>query len=198
MEAMLIFRSARRAATAATTPWTSLWKVTRVGRSPLTFTEKPSISWSSTAPPPTEAPTISMVLPSLPEKRNLTELGWAPSTSSRSKRKGNPRSTAVSRAVLMPSSSGSIPRSPATRALSVPWPLDVKAKLPLRKRATSLTGSSPQHALANFPSRAAPAVWLDDGPIITGPMMSRNPMRIPPRKKEMRGRDGRPFPSSDT
>ena len=68
-------------------------------------------------------------------------------------------------------SSGAKPKSPATMALSVPWPRPVQAKLPCRPMSAR-TGCDPSSARATPPMRAAPAVWLLEGPIMTGPMIS--------------------------
>src|SRR5262245_43959528 len=71
----------------------------------------------------------------------------------------------------MRSSSGRKPMSPPTIALSVPWPSPVRANDPCSSmRARS--GVPPTRHRASSPSRQAPAVWLDDGPTMTGPMMS--------------------------
>src|SRR5512133_882247 len=56
-------------------------------------------------------------------------------------------------------------------ALSVPWPSPVRAKEPCSSmRARS--GVPPTRLRASSPSRHAPAVCEDDGPTMTGPMMS--------------------------
>ena len=72
-------------------------------------------------------------------------------------------------------SSGAKPSMPATRALSVPWPVRVCAKLPSRRNSTC-AGSSPASLRAMYAMRSAPAVWLLEGPTITGPMISVNPI----------------------
>ena len=72
-------------------------------------------------------------------------------------------------------SSGCNPSRPATRARSVPWPLPVVAKLPYNPISAS-AGISPSSFWAVNPIFAAPAVWLEEGPIITGPRTSNRRM----------------------
>ena len=65
-----------------------------------------------------------------------------------------------------------MPSRPPTSARSVPWPEPVSAKEPYRWMA-AFTGGAPSSVRAMAPIRAAPAVWELEGPIITGPSMSK-------------------------
>src|SRR3954466_4718095 len=85
----------------------------------------------------------------------------------------------ISSASRSRSSSGRKPIRPPAIALSVPWPSPVRAKEPCSSlRARS--GAPPINPRARRPSRHAPAVCEDDGPTMTGPMMSSSDtMRLP-------------------
>src|SRR5665213_971372 len=57
-------------------------------------------------------------------------------------------------------------------ARSVPWPVPVRANDPCSS-IFAVSGVPPISARAISPSRHAPAVCDDDGPTMTGPMISR-------------------------
>src|SRR3954466_6151812 len=86
----------------------------------------------------------------------------------------------ISSASRSRSSSGRKPIRPPAIALSVPWPSPVRAKEPCSSlRARS--GAPPINPRARRPSRHAPAVCDDDGPTMTGPMMSSSDTMRSPR-----------------
>ena len=85
--------------------------------------------------------------------------------------KSSPASRARAKLSGRRGSSGFMPSSPATMARSVPWPRPVVAKLPYSPMSAR-TGASPRSWRAVRPMRAAPAVWLEEGPIMTGPRTS--------------------------
>src|SRR3954469_19851007 len=84
------------------------------------------------------------------------------------------------------SSSGRKPIRPPAIALSVPCPSPVRANEPCSSmRARS--GVPPISPRARSPSRHAPAVCDDDGPTMTGPMMSSSETMTSPRLSPARG-----------
>src|SRR6476661_4593214 len=88
------------------------------------------------------------------------------------------------------SSSGRKPRSPPASALSVPCPSPVRAKDPWSSiRARS--GVPPTSPRTSRPMRHAPAVCDDDGPTMTGPMMSSSETMALPRLLPRRSREQR-------
>ena len=99
-------------------------------------------------------------------------LGWAPWRFTLPTVTSIPSSRATSKAWGSLGSSGAIPKSPAVNALSVPWPRPVAAKEPW-SRISALAGVLPSSRRAMRPSRAAPAVWEEEGPIIMGPIISK-------------------------
>ena len=103
-------------------------------------------------------------------------LGWASSKSTSSKLKLSPMFFASSNESGMRGSSTLSPSSPAMRATMVPCPSPVSAKEP-KSPMRAMVGCSPKIARARSPSLTAPAVWLLEGPTMTGPMMS-NMLRV--------------------
>ena len=91
--------------------------------------------------------------------------------------KSSPACCAREKLSGMRSSSGSMPSSPATSARAVPWPRPVAAKLPC-SRISAVFGASPNRLRAVSPMRTAPAVWLLEGPVITGPSTSNKRMTL--------------------
>ena len=138
-------------------PATSWWRTTRVLKMPVKLTSTPS-SWSTRMrPPPVEAAWRTSFLPSALSTASTAVLGWASRRWMVWKRNSSPCPTAISKLSGMPRSSGFIPRSPATRARSVPWPCPVSAKEPWRP-ISARTGAAPSSVLAMRPIRTAPAV----------------------------------------
>ena len=83
-------------------------------------------------PPPMEAATTSSTLPFTPVRFSLTVLGCASTSSTWSNENFIPASSANSKLCGILASSTASPKSPATIARSVPWPLPVAQKEPCR------------------------------------------------------------------
>src|SRR5262249_7874001 len=130
-----------------------------------------SISMIPTTPPPMLEPTTVVCRPP-PSRATRTELGWTLPRFPSDQRSARPARSASAIASGRRPSSGFMPRSPATRARSVPCPRPVLAKLPWSV-ISAFSGAASRMARASRPIRHAPAVWLLLGPIITGPIMSR-------------------------
>ncbi len=143
--------------------------------SPEKFASIPSRETMRIRPPPMLSATTSSVRPLLPVSWRRAVFGCALRSCMFLKVYESPRSFAASKLCGMRRSSGCIPSSPAISAQSVPCPRPVSAKLPCRDMS-ACTGSSPSSFRAVSPMRTAPAVWLLDGPTITGPSISNNRM----------------------
>ena len=74
-DAILMPASSRRAATRAMTPGSSRWKTSRASSLPSRRASNPSIDWSRTSPPPTEAPRTLSERPPVASS-TTTVLGW--------------------------------------------------------------------------------------------------------------------------
>ena len=127
-------------------------------------------------PPPTEAAFIERTRPVRLVSRSTAVFGWAERSSTGWMLNFIPCSLASPKLSGRRGSSGRRPSRPATSARSVPWPRPVVAKLPYRPMSAS-TGISPSSFCAVYPILAAPAVWLEEGPIMTGPRTSNKRIR---------------------
>jgi len=137
-------------------------------------------------PPPTEEACIRRVFPSSPVSSSTAVLGWASRSRTSWKWNRSPSSAAASKLRGIRRSSGFMPRIPATRARSVPWPGPVSAKEPCRP-ISAFTGRLPKSVRAMAPMRAAPAVWELEGPTMMGPRMSKMSTIVsspPPRRRK--------------
>ena len=170
--AMLTGAPASKLLTRAMMPGVSRCAMISVCFCAVTRRLSPSISRISMLPPPTDAPVTSIRFPLTPLRRSRTVLGCAPFNWISSKVTLRPRRFASSRLSRSRASSAATSISPPTTARSVPCPRHVRANEPQKPTRASAT-SSPNSRLATRPMRAAPAVCELDGPIITGPTMSK-------------------------
>ena len=129
----------------------------RVGRFPEKLTSIPSILLTLILPSPMEAACTHTCLPLLPVAVIMAVFGWASFTSLFLNSKSSPMSLAISKLSGILISSGSKPKSPATKALSVPCPFPVAANEP-DKIISALIGFSPKSFAVISPILQAPAV----------------------------------------
>ena len=166
----MICRRASASATSAMQPGvSSLWMM-RVLASPPKSAATPSMEVTRMRPPPTEAADRFNRRVG-PSSARTAVLGWAARSSTGWMLNASPACSARAKLSGRRGSSGFMPSSPATMARSVPWPRPVVAKLPYSPMSAR-TGASPKSWRAVRPMRAAPAVWLEEGPIMTGPRTS--------------------------
>ena len=115
--------SATQAAMKASTPRTSFCFTTSEWYWPVSSTSTPLMAVICAAPPPMDSPRISVTAPEASFTRMSTVLGWGVWVlSSGWKEKASPASFASWNESRTRKSSGASPKSPATRARSVPWP----------------------------------------------------------------------------
>ena len=105
--------------------------------SPVMRTSMSSILRMTAAPPPMLSPRTSIALPAASTMRTSMVLGWSYSASgSVTNENASPASRARSKESRMRRSSVASPSMPATRALSVPWPVSVCANDPSSLNST--------------------------------------------------------------
>ena len=117
--------------TSATCPGLSSFLMINVGQAPVQFTVIPSSSLSIILPPPRDDACTTIVFPSTPSTSKSAVFGCASLICVLYISNSSPSCFATEKLSGIRISSGFIPKSPATRARSVPCPLPVAAKEPL-------------------------------------------------------------------